>query len=429
VLGAGFFAAFIAQQGVVALALPYYQMLRGLDPLLLGALLSLPIVCGAMLSGRIMSLLQRQVWTERRIILTCGWVTALLFGLLWMVPADWPMAWQWAVLVMLCLCYSLSMTVLILTLKLLAFRLALISDDGQGIFSRITLFEKIAAVLYFWLFPLTQLTLFTDATSGVRIIGWLVGLGLIGSLCTLVAWQFAPERVRLGDSRMKIATDMAPTLSVHTRRQVNQLLWISALQFGAVGICISFDYYLLVYFVAAGDVTEGSTLKGALSSGYAIAGALYLPILAHGVKQWGAVVTLQRVLVFTVFGCLLKWYVYTPYGYWALWIDAVIGAAIWTAMTCIIPNMLTELGRDTGQDISPYLVSRHHTVISMSLVLAMLGSGELLNLVGFDASLAGNQTDSTLFAMRLLLSFGSFIFTLGALMILSRYKADRLIHS
>ncbi|MGI2150375.1 hypothetical protein ACRN97_17465 [Shewanella baltica] len=74
-LGAGFFAAFIAQQGLVALALPYYQMLRGLDPLLLGALLSLPIVCGATLSGRIMSLLQRQLWAERRIIYlaSCGW--------------------------------------------------------------------------------------------------------------------------------------------------------------------------------------------------------------------------------------------------------------------------------------------------------------------------------------------------------------------
>lgn len=428
-LGTGFFAAFIAQQGLVALALPYYQMLRGLDPLLLGALLSLPIVCGATLSGRIMSLLQRQLWTERQIILTCGWLTAVLFGLFWMVPTHWPMHWQWTVLVTLCLCYSLAMTVPVLTFKLLAFRLALMSGDGQGVFSHITLFEKIAAVLYFWLFPLTQLSFFTDTTNGVRIIGWLVGLGLIGSLCTLVAWQFAPERVRLGNSRMKISTVMTPDLSEHTRRQVNRLLWLSALQFGAVGICISFDYYLLVYFVAAGDVTDGSTLKGALSSGYALAGALYLPLLARGVKRWGATATLQKVLLFTAVGCLLKWYVYTPYGYWALWIDAVIGAAIWTAMTSIIPNMLTELGRNTGQDISPYLVSRHHTVISMSLVLAMLGSGELLNLVGFDASLSGGQTDSTLFAMRLLLSFGSFIFTLSALMILSQYRADRLIHS
>lgn len=49
-LGSGFFAIFFVGHGIGALAIPYYQMTLGVDPFLLGLVLTIPVFFSALIS-------------------------------------------------------------------------------------------------------------------------------------------------------------------------------------------------------------------------------------------------------------------------------------------------------------------------------------------------------------------------------------------
>jgi Na+/melibiose symporter-like transporter len=77
-VGLGFFAIFFATQSIATMAVPYYHMVLGVDPFLLGATLTLPILISAVFNpwlGKLFDvnpLLQNRSWVVNRFTLWCG---------------------------------------------------------------------------------------------------------------------------------------------------------------------------------------------------------------------------------------------------------------------------------------------------------------------------------------------------------------------
>lgn len=120
-------------------------------------------------------------------------------------------------------------------------------------------------------------------------------------------------------------------------------------------------------------------------------------------------------------GSVIKWFIYTPAGGDFILLDALIGAAIWSAIATLVPSLLTQINRGQKGRFSD-VVAKHHIVINFSLVFALVTSGAMLNLIGFDAS-NEVQTEQTITLMRFILSLGSFIATALALIILVKFRA------
>ncbi len=436
VLGAGFFAIFFTSHGIGALAIPYYQMTLGVDPFYLGIVLTLPVLLSALISpwaGAVIERYQTTGFRRRLFILVSAWFCAFSFGGIWMAPRSWSSDLIVLYLLLSSAVFFVAATFLTITVRCLAYEASSDSREITHVMGYTTVFEKLGSIFYYWMFPIAQWSLFQNVHQGIRYIGWMVAIGLIGCLASIAGLfgrapltQTEPQRAQPDKDGIKPAT--RPLLPVY-QRQLNLLLILVALQFGVIGLCVSMDFYVLVYFVGAGDIASGATWKGVLSTAYAVVGLLTIPVLVKASDRFGKKRTLAAVYLVSALGGAAKWFIYQPGNEYWLVLDAFLGAWIWTAMSTIVPSLLADLcylnRQKTGEFHDGVVVARHNWAMNLSLVFAFLLSGLALKAIGFESSQRGDQTEDTLYFMRVLLSAGSVVFSLLPLWIIRHIDVTR----
>lgn len=438
VLGAGFFAIFFTSHGIGALAIPYYQMTLGVDPFYLGIVLTLPVLLSALISpwaGTMIERYQTNGFRRKLFILVSAWLCAFSFGSIWMAPLSWNSDLIVLYLLLSSAVFFVAATFLTISVRCLAYEASSDSRELTHVMGYTTVFEKLGSIFYYWMFPIAQWSLFQNVHQGIRYIGWLVAIGLIGCLASIAGLfgraplnQTAPHRDRTQPESDGAKPAIRPLLPMY-QRQLNLLLALVALQFGVIGLCVSMDFYVLVYYVGAGDIASGATWKGVLSTAYALIGLLTIPVLVKASDRFGKKRTLAAVYLISAFGGAAKWFIYTPGNEYWLVLDAFLGAWIWTAMSTIVPSLLADLcylnRQKTGEFHDGVVVARHNWAMNLSLVFAFLLSGLVLKAIGFDSADRGDQPEGTLYFMRALLSAGSVIFSLLPLWIIRHIDVTR----
>ena len=418
-LGAGFFATSFVSQSLAVLAVPFYQMTLGVDPFLLSIALIVPALLASLLNPWVGQLSDHWVsrWGRRRpFILLAAWLCALCYGLVWMVPENWSANAQLVYFAATSLLLYCAFVLLNVPMTCLSFEISNEPQARLALMGFTTYFVKLGTLLYQWLFPLAQLALFSSVFLGIKVVGWVVAVLVIGGLGMLPA-LFCRERqfvkqtrtpLRLADSWRLIRADKSFAV----------ILLICVLQLAGGAFSASMDYYLLVYFVHAGDLVQGSLDKGWLSTAYTVLGMLAIPLLIKGAGRWGKERVLQWVFLLTLVAGLAKWYVFVPdIGAW-LMLDALFGTVVWSAMACLIPAMIADISdrhfQQSGHAAEGRYVAVYMLVVNVSAALAVLAAGLSLNLTGFDAILGSQQSPASLTNMRLVLSLGTAAFSLLA---------------
>ncbi|MDF0534872.1 MFS transporter [Shewanella sp. A32] len=428
-LGAGFFAMLFASQSVQVLAIPFYQMQLGVDPFLLSLALALPVVAGLLITpwiGYVSDHWPGRIGKRRPLIIVGSLFSALLFGCIWMVPAHWPMLWQLSYFALFYLLFSIAAAVVAVPTTSLSYEITHDESQRAAIMAVNTYFIKLASVLYQWLFPLACLAIFASVVVGIRWVGWGVALLLIGVMGVLPA-------VFCRESASTVVSYMAPgkpgfteSLQQLLRHKLLILLMtICLLQLGGSVFAASMDYYLLVYFVSHGDITQGAYWKGVLSTAYALTGFASVPLVSYLHRRCGAVGALGWVLVLTLLGGIAKWFLFVPnIGFWIV-LDAVLCTSVWTAMTTLIPALNAGLSdaesRRRCQPTAGMFAAIYNSATSLASILALLASGAALNIIGFDAAAGGAQSASSITAMRFILAGGTVLFGILSLWCLHSY--------
>ncbi|MBY0417719.1 MAG: MFS transporter, partial [Pararheinheimera sp.] len=296
-----------------------------------------------------------------------------------------------------------------------------------------TYFLKLGSLLYQWLFPLAQLAIFSSVFVGIRYVGWGVALFIFGLLGTLAAC-YSKEACYSKDVTQRSAMPFPPVTlrqslkTLRSNKGLRVLLLLTVLQMAGGAFTASMDYYLLVYFIAEGDIAQGAIFKGWLSMAYAAFGFLTVPLIARLSSRLGKIKALQLIYVVTLVGGACKWFIFTPQGYGWIWLDALFCTAAWTAMTMLIPSMMADLCDEDelkhGQRREGVFVAIHSWVTSLSAALALLLAGLSLNLIGFDAQLSVAQNPDSILAMRVILALGTMVFALCSLLIVRGYHLD-----
>lgn len=456
----GYLALFFASQSVMVLALPFYQMTLGVDPLLLALALTLPMLLGTALSpwlGAYSDQFRSRFGRRRPFLLVGTLVCAASFAAMWQVPPTWPMTWQIGFFASLCLVFFAALPLMAVPLSSLVFEQ---TDDEQQrtlLFGVTSAVQKIGALGYQWLVPFSQMAMFGSLINGVRSVGLLVATLLIalpGLLATVLSKEkqlnVAEHSVNQNSHQQDFPEKSSASLSHSFRRlyQPGPLPWLFAICFLQLGGCAwvaGADYYLLVYSMFAGDIVAGSWWKAILSTSYALVGLLSVPVLAKLSQRFGIWRVLVGVFSLNALGGLAKWLLFTPdIGYWLL-LDALLCSPAWTAMVMLVPPLLTKTSRvsqqneaacknEAGQhESSAYgeVSGLYHWVVSGSGAIAMLLAGATLNWSGFSAALGAAQSEHTLWLLRFVLAGGTFACSLGILLLLARlrcYPSFRSVH-
>lgn len=430
-LGVGYLAHFYGTSGVKSLVIPVYQMVLGINPALLGLVLAIPRFCDAFTDPLVGQLSDnfRSRFGRRKPLLVLGAVLqGLAFGAIWMVPAGLgqtaTVAYLTVSLVIFYVCFS------IFSVPLMSLTYEMTPDYQER--TRVTafgaFFGKVGELTYSWTFWIANLAVFGSVLHGVRVVGWTLGIvvmGLLGMLPgLLVRERYFAKAAHQPKVRLRPALRAA-----FGNRAFLVLIGLTICQVLAGMLSSNIDYYLLVYYMNAGDIAAGTYWKGILSTGYALLGIAAIWPVTWLANRLGKRTALTAIFSLVLVGGGAKWFIFTPGNQWKILLDPLLCGWVWTALNVLTPSMLADVCDDDelrhGMRREGLLGALFSWIQKNGYALAFFGSGLALTLTGFDATRGGAQTPDALLGMRLILALSTVIWAALALALLAFYPLSQ----
>lgn len=429
-MGFGALGQMMSDHGISQLANQVYNMLLGLNPAIISTVFGVMRLWDAItdpVMGSISDNTRSRFGRRRPYILVGSILCGIIFPLIWFVPETWShrsMAIYFIVGVLIF--YTCS------TVFGVAFQ-ALLSEMSPDYRER----TKVATFAYFiqsfgWIiFPLVfwvaQFSLFGDAMTGIRIL--TIGMGLLIMFGGVFAALTAKERYQ-SIAREQVKVPLLTAMKVSLKNKTFAY-FIGFIVFMILGnqLVNTLGVYLNIYYVFGGELKPGAGLQFMLNT---IGISLSLIVVAC-IGKFFSGVEKKNILYFAitmaVTGSLLKWVSVTPANPWLQLIPMLFlvpgNAAFWSLIPSLRADICDDDEERTGTRSEGIYSSVSNWVLKLSFSIVMAISGYILVGVGFHESLGGDQSDRTIFLMRLLYTFVPVVSLLIALWMVRRYPLTR----
>ena len=424
-VGVGTLALFLGYSMLYVMAAPVYNMTLKVNAALLGGALFIPRFLDAFLDpvmGKI-SDNTRSRWGRRRPFIVVGAILmGLIYGVIWMVPADWSESAKLVYLVGLSLVFFVGYSMFAVPYTSLTYEMTPDYNERTTIMAFCSFFQKAGELGYQYVFPLSVAIFapavasllttqgLTDASHtgsvmhGVRITNWVLGVVFMAGVGMLPG-LFVRERfhhVAEHQAPVKLWASMRDALRY---RPFFVLITLTILNVLGGMFTSSLDQYVLVYYMFHGNTAHGTLWKGFLSTGYAIVGFAAIPTVIWVAKWLGKRRALIAIYGLTCFGGLAKWFDFSPRYPWLIFLDPILCGPIWIAVIVVINSMIADICDEdelrSGQRREGMYGAIFNWVQKLAVSLSLLGTGLTLQLSGFDPKLEGSQSTAVLTTMRL----------------------------
>ena len=181
------------------------------------------------------------------------------------------------------------------------------------------------------------------------------------------------------------------------------------LVFNGFILIASFQSYVIIYYVFAGDTETGATFVG--HSG--LLGALSTLGVIVFVTWLGTRIGKRRAFFvstgISIVGYALKWVCYNPDTPWLLLLPAPLMAFGLGGLFTLMPSMIADVvdmdELETHERREGMYGAIFWWVVKLGMAAAIAAGGFLLNATGFDVALEGNQAERTIYLMRVFDAF------------------------
>lgn len=432
--GVGGLPTQFSEAGLKSLAVPVYQMTLKVDPALLGLMLAIPRFIDAItdpVMGHLSDRTHTRFGRRRPYIVVGGLLTALSFVLVWMVPEHWSQSgqlwWFFATTTLFYLCN----TVWAVPYQSLGFELTPSYNERTSLMGTQTVFIKIASFAYQWVFPAAQLAIFATTMEGVRYVTACVAVVVFciaGCLPGLFLRERFATRPASVDDKPRIGF-WAGCRAVLQNRGMMILAGLTVMQTLAGMLSGSLDYYLIVYYMCAGDLVEGSIWKGVLSSAYAVTGFIAIWPALWLSQRFDKRTALSVIYLMLAVGGVMKWVLFNPIYPWLIILDPLLCAPVYVGLSMLVPSIAADICDEDELRCGERREGLYSAMLSWTrktgLSLAFLGSGLTLNWIGFDSALGGDQEPGTMTSLRLVVTFAPTITALAAFLLLRFFHLNR----
>lgn len=430
-LGAGYLAIFYGNAGVKSLAIPVYQMVLGVNPALLGLILAIPRFWDALtdpLVGVFSDNLHSRFGRRKPIIVVGAILQAVAFGAIWMVPGGLGQTETVAYLVGTLLVFYTCFSIYSVPLMSLTYEMTPDYQERTRVSAYGGFFGKVGELTYSWAFWAANLSIFSSVLSGVRTVGWIIGLGVMG-LIGAIPGLFVRERYFKKAAKQERVRLGPAFRAAFSNRAFTVLIGLTICQVLAGMLASNIDYYLIVYHMCGGSIVEGTKWKGILSTGYAVLGIGMIYPVNWMANRFGKSTTLTVIFSLVLLGAFGKWFLFTPGHPWKILLDPLLCGPVWTALNVLTPSMLADVCDDDelrhGLRREGMLGSLFSWIQKTGYALAFFGAGLALTLTGFDAKLGGAQTAGAILGMRLMLALSTGVWAIVAIVLLAFYPLSR----
>jgi GPH family glycoside/pentoside/hexuronide:cation symporter len=392
------------RQSIDQLALPVYNIMLGVSPLLVTMVMSIVRLLDAITDPLAGSLSDnsRSRWGRRKpFIVVASVACALTLPLVWWVPTGLGENGYFFYFLITLFAFYTAYSFLDVPLIGLALEATPDYNERTRVAAFKAFFSSSSAILAGWLFAISQSSLFHSSLHGVRMVGLAIGVLM------LIVGMIPVLLVREGYRKITVAKKRMPFLRGLKETFVNRsfvLLCVIATGNRLSGHLVqSLGLYLMIYYVYHGDTKSGALLAGIWGSFYQGATVAAIPLVTWLATRWNKLVALRVCLWSLVLGSLTKWFTFHPGAPYLTLITAVLLGPGQTAFTIVLRSIIADICDEdelrTGLRREGMYGSMHRWIEKAMGSLAIIVTGAVLFFAGFRND-AGVQSERTVLILR-----------------------------
>ena len=389
----------------------------GLSPALVGWLGALPRLTDAFtdpLMGYI-SDNTRTRWGRRRPYIFGGAIAAgLLFALLWQLPGGKSETFYFVWFLAGSILFYMGYTVFATPWVALGYELTPDYHERTRLMGTQNFTGQLAYVVSPWfLWIMNSGKFFPDQVSGAAGLAVVValvamGLGILPAIVLRermkdVAAEEGGEPVRSFKENMaEFFRGFGVTLS---NKPFLKLCLATFLVFNGFILISSFQYYVIIYYVAGGDQTAGAKFAGWAGTVGAVCTFAVVAFVTWLSTRIGKRHAFFVSIGLSIVGYGLKWVCYNPEIPYLVILPAPLMAFGLGGLFTLVPSMIADVvdtdELQTHERREGMFGSIFWWMVKLGLSAALAGGGYLLEATGFDVDLGGNQASRTITLLRL----------------------------
>jgi len=395
----------------------------GMDPALVGLLGSLPRLTDA-LTDPIMGFISdntRSRWGRRRPYIFCGAIAAgIIFALLWQLPRGQSTTFYFIFFLIGSILFYMAYTVFATPWVALGYELTPDYHERTRLMGTQNFISQLAYVVSPWfLWIMTYKGFFKDQVDGAAGLAIIIAVVTIG--IGILPAIFLKERFKkIAESEIDKQAKKISSTKVFTKNIKSFLKGFAAtvksgpflklclatfLVFNGFILVSSFQFYVIIYYVAGGDQNLGAEYAGYAGT----VGAVSTFVVITIVTWLGTKIGKRRAFFIStgiaMVGYALKWVCYNPDYPMLVVLPAPLLAFSLGGLFTLMPSMMADVvdhdELESHERREGMFGSIFWWVVKLGMSAALAGGGFLLNATGFDVALEGNQAGSTIFFMRL----------------------------
>ncbi len=395
----------------------------GMDPALVGLLGALPRFTDA-LTDPIMGYVSdntKSRWGRRRPYIFIGAIAAgIIFALLWQLPRGQSETFYFVFFLIGSILFYMAYTVFATPWVALGYELTPDYHERTRLMGAQNFISQLAYVVSPWfLWIMTYEGFFkdqVDGAAGLAIIIALVtiGIGILPAIFLKERFkgiaeseinQHAPKENRSSAIKRNIISFFKGFVATVKSRPFLKLCLATFLVFNGFILVASFQFYVIIYYVTGGDQNLGAEYAGYAGTIGAVSTFVVIPIVTWLATRIGKRRAFFVSTGIAMVGYALKWVCYNPKYPMLVVLPAPLLAFSLGSLFTLMPSMMADVvdldELQTHERREGMFGSIFWWVVKLGMSAALAGGGFLLNASGFDVALEGNQSETTIFFMRL----------------------------
>jgi GPH family glycoside/pentoside/hexuronide:cation symporter len=396
----------------------------GMNPALVGLLGALPRLTDA-LTDPLMGYISdntRSRWGRRRPYIFCGAIlSGIVFALLWQLPVGQTESFYFWYFLIGSIIFYLAYTVFATPWVALGYELTPDYHERTRLMGVQNFMGQLAYVVAPWFLLIMQADYFDGMVDGAAYLAVAVGalaiaVGILPAMFLKERFSH-PEPTATEIAEKEIQRPFMETISKNMKDFFNAfamtlkvrpfLLLCAAtfLVFNGFMLISSFQFYVIIYYVFGGSTELGAEYAGWSGTVGAVSSFLVIIFITWLSTKIGKRKAFFIAMGVSMVGYALKWFCYNPAYPLLLLLPAPFMAfglgGLFTLMGSMIADVCDYDELQSNERREGMFGSIYWWVVKLGMALALAAGGFLLNATGFDVALEGNQTDYTIFMMRI----------------------------
>lgn len=394
----------------------------GMNPVLVGWLGFWPRITDT-LTDPLMGFISdgaRTRWGRRRPFIFAGaFLSALFFVLLWSFDPGWGVKGVYAWFLVFSILFYMGFTVFCTPWVALGYELTPDYHERTRLMGTQNFVAQLAYVVSPWFLWIMNSGHFfrddagnPDQLAGARGLAVVlavvaIGLGVLPAIFLRERMQAVAvaEQVRRPAAREKIREFFHGFAVTLKSGPFLKLCAATFLVFNGFILVSSFQFYVIIYYVARGDQTLGAKYAGLAGTVGAVATFAVVAFVTWLGTRIGKRHAFFVAIGTSIVGYGLKWVCYNPDVPLLTVLPAPLIAFGLGGLFTLVPSMVADVVDTdelaTHQRREGMYGSIFWFMVKLGLSVALAGGGYLLNATGFDVDLAGAQAPRTITLMRL----------------------------